>query len=226
MSITARNGDAQLPLGRVVSVNVGQPRTLDWLGQSVTTSIWKFPVAGRVAAQGVNLAGDAQADRRAHGGPDKAVYSYAQEDADWWAWELGRPLEPGSFGENLTLAGVDVTGAVVGECWAIGAAVFEVAQPRIPCFKLGARLGDPGFPPRFAAADRPGAYLRIVEAGEVGAGDAVRLVHRPAHGLTVGEVAHIYHHDRRRAADLLAAPELAFVLRGWAEKQAGETRGA
>ncbi len=206
------------PFGRVVSVNVGQPRTLDWLGQSVTTSIWKFPVAGRVAAQGVNLAGDAQADRRAHGGTDKAVYSYAQEDADWWAWELGRPVEPGSFGENLTLAGVDVTGAVVGERWAIGTALFEVAQPRIPCFKLGARLGDPGFPPRFAAAGRPGAYLRILQAGEVGAGDTVAVVHRPAHGLTVGDVAHIYHEDHGRAADLLRVPELAPVLRGWAEK--------
>ena len=107
--------EGQPPVGRVVSVNVGQPRTLDWLGESVTTSIWKFPVAGRVAARGVNLAGDAQADRHAHGGPDKAVYSYAQEDADWWAWDLGRPLAPGSFGENLTLSGVDVTGAVVGE---------------------------------------------------------------------------------------------------------------
>ena len=214
--------EGQPPVGRVVSVNVGQPRTLDWLGESVTTSIWKFPVAGRVAARGVNLAGDAQADRHAHGGPDKAVYSYAQEDADWWAWDLGRPLAPGSFGENLTLSGVDVTGAVVGERWTIGTALFEVCQPRIPCFKLGARMGDPGFPPRFAAAGRPGAYLRIVQEGEVGAGDAVTVIYRPAHGLTVGDVAHIYHQDRRRAPDLLHVPELAFVLRSWAEKQVGK----
>lgn len=218
MSTTMMQAQGQSPVGRVVSVNVGQPRTLEWLGQQVTTSIWKFPVTGRVAVQGVNLAGDDQADRRAHGGRDKAVYSYAQEDADWWSWELGRPLEPGSFGENLTLAGVDVTGALVGERWAIGTALFEVCQPRIPCFKLGARLGDPGFPPRFAAAGRPGAYLRILEEGEVGAGDLVQVVHRPTHELTVGDVAHIYHRDHRRAGDLLRIPELSSVLRHWAEK--------
>lgn len=219
MSKLTREAAEQTSVGRVVSVNVGQPRTIEWLGELVSTSIWKFPVTGRIAAQGVNLAGDEQADRRVHGGPDKAVYSYAQEDADWWGWELGRPVELGSFGENLTLSGVDVTGAIVGERWAIGTALFEVCQPRIPCFKLGARMGDSGFPPRFAAAGRPGAYLRILAEGEVGAGDAVHIVHRPAHGLTMGDVAHIYHRDHRRAAHLLRVPELASVLRNWAEKQ-------
>src|SRR5690242_9734402 len=127
--------------GRVLSVNVGRPRTITWLGQTATTAIWKEPLAGRVAVRGVNLAGDTQADRQVHGGPDKAVYVYAAEDTGWWEGELGLPLVPGNFGENLTLAGVDVTGAVVGETWAIGTAVLQVAQPRIPCWKLGARLG-------------------------------------------------------------------------------------
>ncbi|HMA37358.1 MAG TPA: MOSC domain-containing protein, partial [Chloroflexia bacterium] len=168
---------------------------------------------------GVNLAGDDQADRTVHGGPDKAIYVYAADDTAWWEQTLGRALGPGAFGENLTLAGVRVTAAVIGERWAIGSTVLEVAQPRVPCWKLGARMGDPAFPPRFAAAGRPGAYLRIVEPGDVGAGDAVRVVHRPAHGLTVGDVARIYHQDRAEAAAFLRAPELAVGWQHWAENQ-------
>lgn len=212
-----------LPEGKVVSVNVGQVQTIDWLGQTITTGIWKFPVAGRVAARGCSLDGDAQADRRAHGGRDKAIYAYAHADIQWWVEQLGRPLEHGSFGENLTIEGVDVSHAVVGERWAIGSAVFEVSQPRIPCYKLGARLGDQNFPPRFAAAGLPGAYLRIVTEGEVEAGHAVRVVHRPAHGLTVADVSEIYHRAHDRAAEMLRAPELAAMWHQWAEKLARTT---
>ena len=205
----------------LVSVNVGRPREIEWLGKRGTTAIWKAPVEGRVAVAGVNLAGDDQADRRFHGGPDKAVYAYAGEDYDWWSQELDRPLEPGTFGENLTLQGLDVTAAVVGERWAIGSAVLEVAQPRTPCWKIGVRMDDPDFPVWFAAAGRPGAYLRIVTEGEVGTGDAVEVVHRPAHGLTVGDVARIYHGDRARCGELLKAPELAEEWRAWVAERLG-----
>ena len=208
----------------VVSVNVGVPRELEWLGKCDTSAIWKEPVEGRVPVAGVNVAGDDQADRRFHGGPDKAVYAYAREDYEWWSGELGRPLEPGAFGENLTLEGLDVTGAVVGERWAIGSVLLEVAQPRTPCWKIGARMGDADFPVWFAAAGRPGAYLRIVTAGELGAGDAVDVVHRPGHGLTVGEVARIYHGDRARCAELLQAPELAEEWRAWVAERLGGAR--
>jgi MOSC domain-containing protein YiiM len=204
---------------RVLSVNVGQPRTIEWLGRTETTAIWKSPVEGRLPVRGVNIGGDDQANRRVHGGRDKAIYSYAREDEDWWAEQLGRTLDLGAFGENLTLEGVDVTGAVVGERWEIGSTVLEVAQPRFPCFKLGARMGDPDFPTLFAATGRPGAYLRILTEGEIGAGDTVRVVHRPAHGLTVGEVAHIYHADRADAYRLLDVPELADVLKHWAARR-------
>ena len=132
--------------GRLLAVNVGAPREIEWLGRRETTSIWKSPVDGRVAVRGVNVAGDDQADREVHGGPDKAVYAYAREDTAWWERELGRELEHGNFGENLTVSGVDVTGAVVGELWEVGSAVLEVAQPRIPCWKLGARMEDASFP--------------------------------------------------------------------------------
>ncbi|HLO35258.1 MAG TPA: MOSC domain-containing protein, partial [Candidatus Deferrimicrobium sp.] len=160
------------------SVNVGRPRTLEFRDGVVSTASWKSPVSGRVRVRGVNLDGDDQADREVHGGPDKAVYAYASEDTGWWAQELGRPLEPGTFGENLTTFGLDLAGAVVGERWAVGSTVLEVSQPRIPCYKLGIRMGDPMFPRQFAAAGRPGAYLRIVSEGDIGAGDAIRVLSR------------------------------------------------
>ena len=205
----------------LVSVNVGGPREIEWLGKRGTTAIWKAPVEGRVPVAGVNLAGDDQADRRFHGGEDKAAYAYAREDYDWWSRELDRPLEPGTFGENLTLEGLDVTAAVVGERWEIGSALLEVAQPRTPCWKIGARMDDPDFPVWFAAAGRPGAYLRIVAEGDLGTGDAVEVVHRPGLGLTIGDVARIYHGVRARCAELLKAPELAEEWRAWVAERLG-----
>jgi MOSC domain-containing protein YiiM len=126
--------------GSLMSVNVALPREIEWLGRRATTSIWKEPVAGRVALGRANLAGDEQADPRFHGGADKAVYAYAREDYDWWEQELGRGLADATFGENLTLAGVAVTDAIVGERWRIGSALLEVTGPRTPCWKLGARM--------------------------------------------------------------------------------------
>jgi MOSC domain-containing protein YiiM len=206
-------------------VNVGTPREIEWLGRRETTSIWKAPVEGRVAVRGVNVAGDDQADREVHGGPDKAVYAYAREDTYWWERELGRALEHGNFGENLTVSGIDVTAAVVGERWEVGSTVLEVAQPRIPCWKLGARMADPSFPVHFAAAGRPGAYLRIIEEGEIGAGDEIRVGDKPGHGLTVGDVARIYHQERNRCAQLLRAPELAAGWQEWALRRTGDPVG-
>jgi MOSC domain-containing protein YiiM len=201
--------------GTVVSVNVGSPRVIEWLERSAETSIWKEPVEGPVAARTLNLEGDRQADPRFHGGADKAVYAYAREDYEWWAGELGRPLPLATFGENLTLAGVDVTSAVVGERWRIGSVELEVTGPRTPCWKLGARMQSVEFPVYFAAAGRPGAYLRVLAEGELGAGDEVEILHRPGHGLTVAAVAEIYHGDRSRCEELLRAPEIGEEWRHW-----------
>jgi MOSC domain-containing protein YiiM len=203
----------------VVSVNVGRPREIERNGSVERTAIWKAPVEGRVAVRGVNVEGDDQADRSVHGGPDKAVYAYAGEDTAWWERELGRALGPGAFGENLTLAGVDVTGALIGERWRIGSVLLEVSQPRIPCWKLGKRMSDPRFLKRFAEAGRPGAYLRIAEEGELAAGDAVEIVHRPDHDITVGLVAHAFLHDHSLAARVLEAEALSDEWRGWAAGQ-------
>jgi MOSC domain-containing protein YiiM len=131
---------------------------------------------------------------------------------------LDRGLGPGTFGENLTLRGVEVSGAVVGERWRVGGALLEVAQPRIPCFKLGIRMGSQRFPRQFAQAGRPGAYLRVLAGGEVAAGDGVEVVHRPTHGLTVAWVSRIYHDDHAGAAALLEVPELADSWRAWAAR--------
>ena len=147
--------------GVVVSVNVGTPREVPWRGRTVRTAIWKQPVAGRVKVRGVNVDGDDQGDREVHGGVDKALYSYAAEDYEWWGNELGQELAPGTFGDNLTVRGIDVSGAEVGERWRVGGTLLEVSQPRTPCFKLGIRMGDAGFVERFAAARRFGKFLGV-----------------------------------------------------------------
>ena len=200
----------------VASVNVGKVRTVTLDGRPVRTAIWKSPVEGRVRLRGVNVDGDDQADRSVHGGPDKAVYAYAAEDLQWWASDQGRDVGPGTFGENLTTHGIDLADAVIGERWAVGSTVLEVTQPRIPCYKLGIRMADRRFPAQFAAAGRPGAYLRIVEPGEAEAGDAIRVVSRPRHGLTVGQVERAYHADRSLVPRLLTAPELPDGWVAWA----------
>lgn len=209
-------------MAKVAAVNVGTPRPIErGKGRVETSSIWKEPVSGRVAVRGVNIEGDDQADRRVHGGPDRAVYAYATEDTAWWEQELGRPLGPGIFGENLTLSGVDVTGALVGERWKIGTVVLEVSCPRIPCWKLGKKMGDPRFIKRFAHARRPGAYLRIIEEGELGAGDEVGIVHRPDHDVTIALFVEAYEHDRTLLPRLLEADALPVAWRDWAEEMLG-----
>jgi len=175
-------------------------------------------VRGRLTVAGVNVDGDDQADRSVHGGPDKAVYAYALEDTEFWEDVLGRDLGPGAFGENLSTRGVDLTRARIGERWRVGSALLEVRQPRVPCFKLGLRMEDPRFPKRFAAAGRPGLYLGIVEEGEIGAGDAITVVSRPAdHDVTIDLANRAYLHDRSLLPQLLAAPALPYEWREWIE---------
>jgi MOSC domain-containing protein YiiM len=208
---------------RLVSVNVGRPRDVETGGRTISTAIWKEPIEGRVEVHGVNLAGDEQADLSVHGGRDKAVYAYASEETGDWEEELGRELGPGAFGENLTTSGVDVSGAVIGERWRVGTTLLEVVQPRFPCFKLGLRMGDPGFVRRFAHASRPGAYLRIVEEGDLGVGDEVSVELRPDHGVTSRLVYDAVLVDRSLVPAAQAAPELIPSLREMlAKRAAGE----
>lgn len=191
---------------RVVSVNVGSVRRIEWKGRVETTGIWKAPVSGRVALHGVNFAGDDQADRTVHGGPDKAVYAYAQEDYALWR-DAGVATLPGLFGENLTVEGLDLASAVVGQQWSVGSTILEVAQPRLPCYKLGIRMNDTHFPKKFMIAARMGAYLRVVREGDVGEGDTIAIAHAPQHGITLRDMVSALS-DSRKAQLLHQIPRL------------------
>jgi MOSC domain-containing protein YiiM len=171
----------------VLAVCIVGLELLDVPGSRVGRSgIDKRPIEGRGAVQYLGLDGDAQLDRRDHGGEGQAVYAYGQEDAQWWERELDRALPAGRFGENLRTEGVDLTGALLGERWRIGTALFEVTAPRIPCATFERFWGVPQLVKRFTARGATGAYLRVLEPGDVGAGDAVELVHRPDHDITTG----------------------------------------
>ncbi|TKJ31742.1 MOSC domain-containing protein [Blastococcus sp. CCUG 61487] len=170
------------------------------------SGIDKRPVDGRVTVHPLGLDGDVQVNKKHHGGEGQAVYAYAQEDADWWIAELGRDLPPGRFGENLRTSGLDLRNAVLGERWRVGTALFEVTAWRIPCANFAQFWGIPDLVKRFAAHGATGAYLRVLETGELGAGDDVEVVHRPDHGMTVEAGFRIVTTEKRRL------PELAPVL--------------
>ncbi|MFF3257550.1 MOSC domain-containing protein [Streptomyces sp. NPDC002932] len=181
---------------KLLSVNTGRPRPNPWKGLGAT-GIDKRPVTGPVAVTApgpkgtgaVGLAGDRVYDVKNHGGDDQAVYAYAREDLDGWEGELGLPLANGVFGENLTTLGLDVNGALIGERWRIGAdVVLEVSCPRIPCGTFQGWLARDGWIKRFTRAALPGAYLRVIEPGEIRADDPVEVVHRPDHDVTVALV--------------------------------------
>ncbi|MGY1828182.1 MULTISPECIES: MOSC domain-containing protein [unclassified Blastococcus] len=169
------------------------------------SGIAKRPVPGRVAVGELGLAGDVQVNRRYHGGDGQQVYAYAQEDADFWIAELGRELPPGMFGENLRTTGLDLTCAVLGERWRVGTALLEVTAPRIPCANFARFWDERQLVRRFTARGAPGAYLRVIEAGELGAGDAVEVVARPDHGVTIGLVFRAWTTQKHRLPETAAA---------------------
>lgn len=201
---------------KVLSVNIGRPRPNPWKGLRAT-GIDKRPVDGPVAviAPGpkgtgmVGLAGDRVYDIRNHGGSDQAVYAYAREDLDRWEHELGRSLANGTFGENLTTAGVDVNGALIGERWRIGPdVVLEVSCPRIPCATFQGWLERDGWIKRFTQAVLPGPYLRVIEPGQIRGGDPVEIVQRPGHNVTVALAFRALTREPDLLPQLLAADAL------------------
>ena len=200
-------------MNEVMSLNVGKPREVDWEGGEVTTGIFKQPVSGRVALRTTNLDGDGQADLSVHGGIHKAVYAYSLAHYDFWKRELARgDLRPGQFGENFSVEGWTDDAVHIGDIFRVGTALVEVSQPRTPCFKLGLRMGDAKFPKRFLASGRPGFYLRVLEEGEVGAGDAMERVHMGPEQMSVQEVSRLLHFergDRARVERVLAIPALS-----------------
>ncbi|SEH01093.1 MOSC domain-containing protein YiiM [Nonomuraea solani] len=214
---------------KVLSVNVGRPRPNPWKGLGLT-GIDKRPVTGPVAVTApgpkgtgaVGLAGDRVHDVKHHGGSDQAVYAYAREDLDGWEAEFGRSLTNGIFGENLTTLGLDVNGALIGERWRIGPeVVLEVSCARIPCATFQGWLERDGWIKRFTRAARPGAYLRVVEPGEIRAGDAVEVVHRPGHDVTVALVFRAMTLEPDLLPRLLAADALPAEGRELARRRTG-----
>ena len=174
---------------KLLSVNVGAPRDAIWRGEVVRTGIFKSPVAGRVAMHGYNLDGDAQADLSVHGGADKAVYGYPSEHYSFWCEWLEKDALPwGAFGENLTTEGLLEGDVCIGDRFAVGTALLEVSQPRIPCHKLALRHERADLPKHFLASGRSGFYFRIARAGEVSAGDAIERVASDPQRLSVAEV--------------------------------------
>lgn len=205
---------------RVISVNVGQPRPVQWNGRTVLTGIFKAPVAGRVLMRALNLDGDRQADLSVHGGPDKAVYVYPSEHYDFWREELpGTDLPWGAFGENLTSEGWEEYEVHVGDRFRIGTAEVVVTQPRMPCFKLGIKFGREDIVPRFLESGRPGFYLRVLEEGEVEAGDAMERIQEDPHRITVVDIVRLYlDRDGSAGRDLLeSAVRVEALSPAWRE---------
>ena len=178
---------------KLLSVNVGLPREVEWKGRIITTGIFKDPVPGRVMLRKLNLDGDRQADLTVHGGANKAVYAYPAAHYAYWRDELaGRELPFGMFGENFTVEGLSEDAVNIGDRFSIGAAEVVVTQPRLPCYKLGLKFGRDDMVKRFLASGRTGFYLSVVQEGEVGAGDEIRLISRDPHGITVPDITRLY----------------------------------
>jgi MOSC domain-containing protein YiiM len=192
--------------GRVVSVSRGRAADAGWAGKPKRTAIDKRPAAGQVRVGQLGLDGDEQADMVNHGGPEQAVYVYAREDLDWWAEQVGHDLRDGYFGENITTAGLDVTGALIGERWRLGTAVVQVTSCRIPCALFRDWTGESGWVKRFAQAERPGAYVRVLEEGAVGSGDPVTVLDRPDIHVTIAESMRASYGDARLMRRLLSVP--------------------
>ncbi|MBD5785104.1 MOSC domain-containing protein [Cellulosimicrobium terreum] len=169
------------------------------------TAIDKRPVDGAVKVRRLGLYADLQADRANHGGADQAVYAYGQDDADWWAGQLGREVPPGLFGENLRVHGIPVSEAIVGERWAVGTALLEVTQPRTPCATFARHLGEDRWVRRFTEANRTGTYLGVLQSGALSVGDVVTVCYRPQHGVTIAEWFGAWNgrgNDPERSADV------------------------
>ena len=199
---------------KLISLNIGLPREVTWKGKTVSTGIFKEPVSDRVMLRSLNLDGDGQADLTVHGGADKAVYLYPFEHYDYWRGELpDTELSLGIFGENFTTTGLREEEVNIGDRFRIGTVTLMVTQPRLPCYKLGIRFGQPNIVKQFLASRRTGFYFRVLQEGEVGAGDTLELISRDSNNITVANITQLYVRDQnnpellRRAAQLEALPQ-------------------
>jgi ferredoxin-NADP reductase/MOSC domain-containing protein YiiM len=203
-------------VGRLVSVNVGMPKNVQWRGKTVYTGIWKTPVEGSVMARRLNLDGDGQGDLAGHGGEQRAVMVYQTESYDFWKTYLGRDdLEPGHFGENFTVTGLVDDQVCIGDRYRIGDAEFEVTQPRVTCFRVGVRLNEPEMPNLLVSQHRPGFYFRVITEGRVRAGDDIVRVRRGRHELSVADVDALLYLPNRDIEQLRKIIDVPALSPGW-----------
>jgi MOSC domain-containing protein YiiM len=201
---------------KLLSVNVGLPREIEWKGKMVRTSIFKAPVQGQVRVAQLNLEGDQQSDLSVHGGIDKAVYAYPSEHYPFWRQELpGIELPSGAFGENFTTKGLLEETVRIGDHLRVGSAEFVITQPRMPCFKLGIRFNRPDIVKRFLQSGRSGFYFAVVREGEVAAGDSIELLKRDEHAVTVADIVNLYRRDATNQDLLRRVSELPSLPKSW-----------
>src|SRR5262249_30567851 len=203
-------------MARLLSVNVGLPRDSKWSGKAVRTAIWKFPVEGRRMVGKLNIDGDAQADLAGHGGEQRAVFVYQTDSYRYWEHVLGRnDFTFGQFGENFTVEGLADNEVCIGDRYRIGHAVFEVTQPRVTCYRVGIRMNEPRMPALLVAHRRPGFYFRVLQEGQVGAGDDIVKITDGPERMTVADIDALLYlpgHSRGQLERALRVPALS---KGW-----------
>jgi MOSC domain-containing protein YiiM len=203
---------------KIISANVGLPREVIWKGRKVTTGIFKEPVEGAIKVRGFNLEGDQQADLTVHGGRDKAVYAYASEHYDYWRKELPEMSLPfGMFGENLTTEDLFETEVNIGDRLRIGTSLFEVTQPRMPCYKLALKFGRDDIIKRFLQSERSGIYFAVIEEGEIKAGDAIEFISRDENRVTVTDIGRLYASEKGNLDLLHRAIQVPALPESWRE---------
>ena len=201
---------------KIISVNVGLPRTVMSNGDPVSTGIFKEPVAGRVMLRTLNLDGDRQADLSVHGGPSKAVYAYPSEHYDYWTHEFPEMKLPwGMFGENFTTAGLLETELNVGDKFRVGSAIVMATEPRMPCYKLGIRFGRSDIIKRFLASERTGFYFAVLQEGEVGVGDPMELIEKSQDSVRLSDITALYTREKHNVGLLRRAIEVATLPESW-----------
>ena len=204
--------------GKLISVNVGLPRVVEWKGRTITTGIFKEPVEGRTTLHRLNLDGDRQVDLTVHGGPDKAVYAYPAEHYAHWRQELpGMELPWGTFGENFSTEGLLEDSVNIGDRFRIGTAEIQVTQPRVPCYKLSSKFRRDDMIKRFLASQRSGFYLRVLQEGEVAPGDPFELTSRDANNVTVAYINRLRMQEDASPDVLQRIIELEALSGSWRE---------
>ncbi len=203
---------------KVLSVNLTHSvHTGEWTGSEGKTGIDKRAVDGPVTFANEEVTGDVIVDRNHHGGFDQAVYAYSREDADWWQKQLGITIDNGRFGENLTTSGIDVNQALVGERWKIGSTILEVSQPRIPCRVFAGFWQRPTLIKEFMESGKPGTYLRIIQEGQINAGDAIEILSKPDHQITIADLYAAKNGERSKVQEIAAVKELSTKYQEWAQ---------